>query len=166
MQYAVWAHRYKSHRWHYCQCQLASCCGNMSILSDEEVYAQFKEASRRQYERAWKQFRDAIPEWDFESAPPSEDQFINYFKFLREEKKYGSSTLWTLYSCINSILKRKYSVKLQEFPRLTMLIKGYDTDVKEKALIFEEAQIKMFMLGTMETSYWLVRQAMSIVALL
>ena len=45
-----------------------------------------------------------------------------------------------------------------------MLIKGYDTDVKEKALIFEEAQIKMFMLGTMETSYWLVRQAMSIVA--
>ena len=61
----------------------------MSILSDEEVYAQFKESSRRQYERAWKQFRDAIPEWDFELAPPSEDLFINYFKFLREEKKYG-----------------------------------------------------------------------------
>ena len=69
-----------------------------------------------------------------------------------------------MYSCINSMMKRKYNVKLQELPRLTMLIKGFDTDIKDKALIFDETQMKAFMLGNMESSYWLVRQAISIVA--
>ena len=45
-----------------------------------------------------------------------------------------------------------------------MLVKGFDTDVKDKAPIFDEAQMKAFMLGNMETTYWLVRQAIVIVA--
>ncbi len=45
-----------------------------------------------------------------------------------------------------------------------MLIKGYDTDIKGKANIFDDMDIKSFMLGNMESSYWLVRQAISIVA--
>jgi hypothetical protein len=45
-----------------------------------------------------------------------------------------------------------------------MLLKSFDTDVKEKATIFEEAKLKMFMVAKMETSYWLVRQAITIVA--
>jgi hypothetical protein len=61
-------------------------------------------------------------------------------------------------------MKRKYSVKLQELPCLTMLIKGFNTNIKNKAPIFEETQLKAFMLGNMESSYWLVRQAVSIVA--
>ncbi len=55
-------------------------------------------------------------------------------------------------------------MKLQKLPRLTMLIKGFDSDIKNKALIFEETQLKAFMLGNIESSYWLVRQAVSIVA--
>jgi hypothetical protein len=51
-------------------------------------------------------------------------------------------------------MKRKYNIKLQEMPRLTMLIKGFDTDIKNKATIFEETQLKAFMLGNMECSYW------------
>ncbi len=61
-------------------------------------------------------------------------------------------------------MKRKYNVKLQEVPRLTMLIKGFNTDIKNKAPIFDETQLKAFMLGNMESYYWLVRQAVSIVA--
>ena len=72
--------------------------------------------------------------------------------------------MWTFYSCLNSIMKRKYNVKLQELPRLTMLIKGFDTDIKDKATIFDEMQMKSFMLGNMESTYWLVRQAISILA--
>jgi hypothetical protein len=60
------------------------------------------------------------------------------------------------------MLKRKYNIKLQELPRLTMLIKRFDTEIKSKAPIFEEAQLKAFMLGNMEYSYWLVRQSISI----
>ncbi len=62
------------------------------------------------------------------------------------------------------MMKREYNVKLQNLPRLTMLLKGFDTDVKEKALIFDEDEIKTFMLANMESAYWLVRQAITIVA--
>ncbi len=41
--------------------------------------------------------------------------------------------------------------------------KGFDTDIKNKAPIFKETQLNAFMLGNMESSYWLVRQAISIV---
>ncbi len=44
-----------------------------------------------------------------------------------------------------------------------MLIKGYNSDIKGKANIFDDTEIKSFMLGNMESSYWLVRQAISIV---
>jgi hypothetical protein len=76
----------------------------------------------------------------------------------------ASTSLLTYCSCLNSMMKQKYNVQLQDFPRLTMLIKGYDTDIKGKANIFDDTDIKSFMLGNMESSYWLVRQAISIVA--
>ncbi len=53
--------------------------------------------------------------------------------------------LWTVYSRLNSIFKRKYNAKLQELPRLTHLIKGFNQDVKQKAAIFDDALLKEFM---------------------
>ena len=134
-----------------------------SIVCDEEVFAQFKAESRNQYKRMWTMFRD-FSIFDFESGPPGEEYFTKFFQYLRLEKHYASSSMWTFYSCLNSIMKRKYNVKLQELPRLTMLIKGFDTDIKDKATIFDEMQMKSFMLGNMESTYWLVRQAISILA--
>jgi hypothetical protein len=60
------------------------------------------------------------------------------------------------------MMKQKYNAKMQDFPCLTLLIKGYDT--KGKANIFDDTEIKSFMLRNMESSYWLVRQAISIIA--
>ena len=134
-----------------------------SIASDEEVFSQTKEESRKQYRRMWSLFRE-FTNADFESGPPGEESLTKFFKHLREEKHYASTSMWTFYSCLNSVMKRKYNVKLQELPRLTMVIKGFDTDVKRKAPIFNESQLKAFMLGKMESSYWLVRQAIVIVA--
>ena len=71
---------------------------------------QFTEKSKQQYSRIWAHFRDFVAEVD---------------------------VLWTYYSCLNSMMKRKYNFKLQELPRLTMLEKGLDTDIKNKAPIFE-----------------------------
>ncbi len=88
----------------------------------------------------------------------------NYFKFLRLERKMASSSLWTVYSCINSIFKRKYNAKLQDLPRLTLLIKGFNDDVKQKAAIFDDAVLKEFMLSRRNSAYWLVRQAICIVS--
>jgi hypothetical protein len=39
------------------------------------------------------------------------------------------------------MMKRKYNIKLQELPRLTMLLKGFNTDINNKAPIFEETQM-------------------------
>jgi hypothetical protein len=58
-------------------------------------------------------------------------------------------------------MKRKYNFKLQDLPRLTMLVKGFDTDIKNKAPIFEETQLKAFMLGTMESSPTAVRSSVA-----
>ena len=59
------------------------------------------------------------------------------------------------------MMKQKYNVKQQELPRHTMLIKGFNTDIKDKAPIFDDTLIKAFMLGKMESTYWLVKQAIS-----
>ncbi len=69
----------------------------------------------------WLQFREYLPHFDFESGPPGEDSLVDFFKYLRLEKKYASTTLWTWYSCVNSMMKMKYNVKLQNLPRLTMV---------------------------------------------
>jgi len=134
------------------------------IFLDEELFGQFKEDSRKAYKRVWLQFVEFNKDFDFEAGPPGEEVLSNYFKFLRLEKKVASSTLCTIYSILNCIMKRKYSVRLQELHRLTKLIKGFQQDVKHKAAIFDDVLIKGFMLGRMENAYWLVRQAICIVA--
>jgi hypothetical protein len=61
-------------------------------------------------------------------------------------------------------MKRKYSVKLQDSPRLTLLIKGFTQDVKHKAAIFDDVLIKQFMVAKMDSAYWQVTQAITIMA--
>ncbi len=69
-----------------------------------------------------------------------------------------------LYSYLNSIFERKYNAKLQELPRLTLLIKGFDQDVKQKPSIFEYVLLKELMVSRKDNVYWLVRQVICIVS--
>ena len=136
-----------------------------AIVSDHDVFQQFTNAkSHKQYQRTWSQFVDFCGDFDFDAGQPGEELLSNYFKFLRLERKMASSSLWTVYSCINSIFKRKYNAKLQDLSRLTLLIKGFNDDVKQKAAIFDDAVLKEFMLSRKNDSYWLVRQAICIVS--
>jgi integrase len=131
-----------------------------TIVSDQDIFQQFTNAkSRKQYQRTWSQFVDFCGDFDFEAGQPGE-LLSNYFKFLRLDRKMTSSSLWT----VSSIFKRKYNAKLQDLPRLTLLIKGFNDDVKQKAAIFDDAVLKEFMLSRKNASYWLVRQAICIVS--
>ncbi len=147
-------------------CSSKQAMSNMAtIVSNEEIFKQFtNEVSRKQYKRTWLQFVEFCGDFDLEAGQPGEELLSKYFKFLRLEKKVASSSLWTVYSCLNTIMKRKYSVRLQEIPGLTRLIKGFTQDVKQKAAIFDDVLLKDFMLGRMENAYWLVRQAICILA--
>ena len=68
-----------------------------SIVADDEVFAQFKEESRKQYKRMWAQFRENLTDFDFDSGPPGKESFVAFFKHLRLEKKFASTNLWTWY---------------------------------------------------------------------
>ena len=71
---------------------------------------------------------------EFNTRMPSEKEFSTYFRFLREDKAFSTTTLWT--SILNSVCKGKYSKSLQLYPRLQSIIKAFDVDVKKKAHIF------------------------------
>ena len=132
------------------------------IRSDEEIFAEIKEKSRKAYQKCWKDFKDRNPEVNFEEAPPGEEILINFFKYLRTEKETATSSLWTLYSYLNSVCKRKYGFKLQTLPRVTMYIKGFEEDIKKKAPIMDEMQLKKFMMSEMPNAFMEVRQAVAI----
>ena len=128
-------------------------CCNMEkrIHSDEEAFSKIKEGkTRSDYQRSWKNFKSLSPEWNAEEGPPGEDVLINFFKHLREVKKVASSSLWTHYSQINSIVQEKYDVKLQQWHRVTKYIKGLDVDTKKKAPIMPEEPLKKFMAAEMQ----------------
>jgi len=101
---------------------------------------------------------------DFKESPPGEEVLAKYFAHLQNVKEMASSTMWTLYSYINSVMQRKYSKKLQEYPRLKIQLKSYDKDIKNKAEIFEEEKLKEFMVARSQNAYWLVRQVICIPA--
>lgn len=40
------------------------------------------------------------------------------------------------FTALNAVIKSKYGFNLKKYPRVTALLKSYDTDIKKKALIF------------------------------
>jgi len=139
---------------------------NMSIRSLDDALLTVKAGSRDRYKTIWKEFLSFCPtSHEFENRLPTEDEFTAYFKHLREVKKMASSSMWTYYSMINSCVKGIYSDKLQNFPRITSLLKAYDTDTKSKAHCFEGEDIAAFTEHPdASTPYWLVRKVVIIVA--
>lgn len=108
------------------------------------------------YVKAWINFKTFLPgDLDLEIGPPAEDKIIDYFKHLRMEKQMASSSIWTIYSYINSIFKRKYGLQLQTMPRITLTIKGFEGDIKQKAEVFDEdvSKIIPFILTFYEYEY-------------
>jgi integrase len=73
--------------------------------------------------------------------------------------------MWTTYSMINSTCKGKYGDTLKKFPRVTSLLKAYDTDVKKKAAVFSKDDLDAFVDNSdLSTPYWLVRKVVVILA--
>ena len=131
-----------------------------TIFSLEEALLNVKDGSRGKYRKCWNDFTSFFPlkKDEFSLGMPCEEDFTSYFKHLREEKKMASSSLWTYYSMLNSVVKGIYGKKLQtEFPRLTSFIKAYDTDIKKKAMCFEPEDIADFVRrDSISTPYWLL----------
>ena len=65
---------------------------------------------------------------------------------------------------LNAVIKGKYGRPLQDYPRLTALIKSFDTDVKQKAAVFTTVDIEQFLLKELTTPYWMLRKAVIVFA--
>ena len=102
------------------------------IYADDEVFAQIKDKSRMAYVKSWKDFKNFNIDFEFEDGHPEEEAIIVFFKHLRLEKKMATSSIWTHYYYINSVMKRKYGWKLQTLPRIIMTMKGFDENQKTR----------------------------------
>lgn len=131
-----------------------------AVYSDDIAIEAIKEPSRKRYLKLWSEFKDkASNSGDFDMRMPTEDELADYFRYLRIEKKMSSSTIWTTYSILNSVVKAKYGKQLQIYPRLTLLLKSYNTDTKKKAAVFETEDLDLFVNSKeLSTPYWLVRK--------
>ena len=136
------------------------------IFSDEIALQSIKESSRNKYKLIWEKFKEFFEEPEvFETRKPTEMELMNFFRDQRETKNKASSTLWTTYSMLNSIIKAKYSANLRDLPRLVTLIKSYDTDNKKKAAVFTAEEIRKFCESEELTGpYWEVRKAIAAMA--
>ena len=106
----------------------------MKIYTDD-VFVQIKEKSRQAYIKSWQDFKSFCPDHEFENGYPPEEIFIKYFNQLKLDKKMATSSLWTHYSYLNSVMKRKYGFKMQDNPRITMLIKGFKAETTKPPIL-------------------------------
>ena len=102
------------------------------IYADDEVFAKIKDKSRMAYVKSWQDFENLNIDFEFEDGHPEEEAIIVYFKHLRLEKKTATSSIWTHYYYINSVMKRKYGWKLQTLPRIIMTMKGFEENQKTR----------------------------------
>ena len=77
--------------------------------------------SQKVYEHTWKEFSEFAGHDN-----PAEGDFIQYFHFLRETKSMKASTIWSTYSRLNSVCQTKTGKRLQQWPRITQLLKSYN----------------------------------------
>ena len=111
--------------------------------------------SEKVYSKRWEDFKSFLQS----DGEPTEDDYLRYMKWLKNDKKLKASTLWAIYSMLNSAHQNNYGVKLQEFRRLITLLKSYNSDYERVcAKAFTTEQIMEFLNLPLGTPFWLARK--------
>jgi hypothetical protein len=77
-----------------------------------------------------------------DNVVPSEISFLNYFDHLKTVKHWATTTIWSNYSRINAVLKRKFGVSLKNYPSVTDLLKAYSVGHRlKKSAVFTPQQV-------------------------
>lgn len=72
---------------------------------------------------------------------PDQLSLLNYFRHLRVDKGWGASTLWSHFSRVNAVMKRTWGVNLTIYPRISDMLKGYESGQRvKKASVFSPQQ--------------------------
>ena len=77
------------------------------------------------------------------SVAPTEEDYVRYFYYLRHVKNYVVTTLWSMYSRLNNGHQRRFGTRLQQWPRITNMLKGYASGyVRTTASIFSREEME------------------------
>ena len=82
------------------------------IQDDITALLSIKEKTRPRYGKLWEEFKQ-FSDKDFAEKVPAEDDILKYIRFLQEDRKLASSSVWTCYSMLNSVIKSKYGMSLK-----------------------------------------------------
>ena len=97
--------------------------------------------SKSKYDKRWEEYKEYIG-----NNEPSEENLIQFFDYLRKEKHYECSTIWSIYSMINSKMQLNHGLKLQNFSRITALLKSYEVGyIRKTAKTFTQEQFQQFL---------------------
>lgn len=100
--------------------------------SAEEIMKDAKHLkTQNKYDKSWQNFLEYHDnETDIRNF--NEETFLQYFDFLIREKGFAYSTLWSIFSMLNSESQRRCGPKLNDFPRLVSLIKSKEKNYAPK----------------------------------
>ena len=76
--------------------------------------------SKELYRKRWLNFMEFMGD---PTRRPTEEDYLQYSDYLHTETKPEASTLWSIYSSLNSIHQREFAEKLQVYPRVTVIKK-------------------------------------------
>ena len=117
--------------------------------------------SKEVYAKRWAEFMS----WSKLKRPGSlrEEHFVLYFSFLRRDRGMAASSIWSIYSMLNHHMAILTSQKLQQWSRLTNMIKAWGKNESPKqASVFSVSEVEQFLQDDHDTQndrYWRVRKA-------
>ena len=120
--------------------------GKLGWLSYKDLMATtYPVKSRKVYLASYASFENYLRRQELfvPDVAPTELSCMNYFHHLREDKKWVSSTLWSHFSRVNAVTKRTWGMNLATLPRLTGLLKAYESGHRvKKACVFSPQQAR------------------------
>ena len=151
MKKTQWRREEKRNKRNFCTVRLllnegsCCCCDFYERMAkrrvDDILNETLPEKSKELYLKRWMDLMDFMGE---PARRPTETDYLQYFDFLKTTKNHAVSSVWSIYSSLNSIHQREFNEKLQSFPRVTQLLKTYNTTYERKvASILEEGSQKM-----------------------
>jgi hypothetical protein len=105
--------------------------------------------SKTVYLAAYGKFEQYLKSVDkFEpNVAPTETSLLNYFHFLKTVKFWAPTSIWSQYSRLNAILKRRFRVSLKSYPSVTDLLKSYEVGHRlKKSSVFTPQQASLYIL--------------------
>ena len=104
----------------------------------------FPSKSKVVYLSAYKKFEQFLKNSNkFEpDMIPSETSLLNYFHHLKNERFFAPTTLWSIFSRLNAVFKRKYRFSLKTLPSVSDLLKSYEVGHRvKKSSVFTPQQV-------------------------